>query len=159
MRRKIVLVLHFVNQNRVFWHWNHLKVIKSWMGKKCIYGWSKNSLYNQPIILPVEFNVVQIRHLIPVCVHVLCAYTWMNFVPHLHSPFLVGNNWNSRYMIIQNFLSLRQQGAPSGQKNFLGTYCRSLDEIFYSQSNWVWYKVKRPLNTVVGDWRNYVALL
>ena len=46
----------------------------------------------QLIIFPVEVNVVQIRHLIPACLHILRAYTWEHFVPHIPSSFLVGSS-------------------------------------------------------------------
>ena len=60
--------------------------------------------------------------------------------------------------LIKKVLSSGQQQAPICQMKFLGTYCQFLDDIFYSQSNWFWSKVERPLKTVVGDWRNYVVL-
>ena len=62
-------------------------------------------------------------------------------------------------MVVQELLSLRQQQAPSCQMSFLGTHCHFLDEIFYSRSHWIWSKVERPLNAVVGDWENHVALM
>ena len=80
--------------------------------------------------------------------------------PSFHVFLLVGwGDWNSRWMIVQELLSLRQQQAPSCHKNFLGTYCHLLEDIFYTQSHWIWSKVERPLITVVGDWENHVALM
>ena len=56
---------------------------------------SKYSVYIQLIIFPLEYNIVQIRHIIPACVHNLLNYIWEHLVPYLHSPFLFGSNWNS----------------------------------------------------------------
>ena len=90
MRSKFRLVLRFVNKNRVLSPSTHLKIVETWTGKWCICAWSKNSVFIPLIIFPVEFNIVQIKHLIPACGHVLCAYTWGHLVPHLHSPSLLG---------------------------------------------------------------------
>ena len=62
-------------------------------------------------------------------------------------------------MVVQKVSSLRQQEAPSCQKSLLGTYGPFLDETFFSQSNWFWSKIQRPLNTVLGEWENSAALL
>ena len=62
-------------------------------------------------------------------------------------------------MVVQELFSMRQQQAPSCQRNFLGTYCHFLNEIVYSQSHWIWSQTERPLNTVVTDWECRVALL
>ena len=118
--------------------------------KRVMNSWSKDSVYIQFIIFTAEFDIVQIRQLIPVYVQILRTYTWKNFVPHLMSSSLVRGVSNSRWMVVKNFLSLRHQ-APSCQKTFLGTYCHFLDEIFYRQSHGIWSKVERPLNTVVGE--------
>ena len=158
MRKRVFLVLLVVNQIRLSRWWTHLKTVKSSRRKSCNDAWSEHSVYIQLIIFPVEFNIVQVRLVIPTCVHIVCAYTWKRFVPHIYSPFQVGSNWNLRWMIIQKVLFLRQQQAPSCKRNILGTYRNFLDDIFYSQSNWIWCKVNRPLNTVVGVRENQVAL-
>ena len=58
---------------------------------------------------PVDHFSSRVQHhsdqeLIPACVHILCAYTFEHFVPHLHSSFLIGSNWNLRQMILQKSL-------------------------------------------------------
>ena len=158
-RRRFLLVLLSVNQNWGFSPWNHLKIVKKWRAKGCIYDWSKDSVCIYLTTLPVEFNVFQFRFLFPVCAQILWAYSWEHFVPHFDSPLLVWANGNSRWRVVQKISSLRQQEAPSCQKKFIGRYCHFLHEVVYSQSNWIWYKVERPLNTVVGGWENFVALL
>ena len=65
------------------------KPLKNEGQKKCTYAWSKDSVYIQLLIFPVELNIVHLRHLIPAGVPFLCAYKWEHFIPHLHSPFLV----------------------------------------------------------------------
>ena len=137
------------------------QVVKRCWWKGSINARSKNSVYNKLITFSVEINIVQIsgRDLIPACVHILCTYTWRYFVPHFMCSLLVRGNWNSREMVVQEQLSLRQQPSPSCQRNFLGTYCLFLDRIFYSQSHWIWSKVEKQFNTVVADWKNYVALM
>ena len=80
------------------------------------------------IFFPVHFNIVQIRHLIPACNVILCTYTWEPFVPHLHTPLLVGGNWNSHMMVVQKVLSWQQQ-SPSCQRSSFGTSCHFLDKI------------------------------
>ena len=95
-RRRVLLLSLFANQNHVSSHWNHLKIVKGWKGKGRVNSWYKDSVYIQLIINPIEFNIIQIRHLIPACVHILCTYTWEHIVPHLHSPFLVAGYWNTR---------------------------------------------------------------
>ena len=76
-----------------------------------INAWSENSIHIQLIISPIEFEIFQIsRHLIPACVQVfLCTYTWKQFVPHFMCSLLVGGNWNSRQMVVQELLPLKQQ--------------------------------------------------
>ena len=84
------LVLLIVNQIPFLSHWTHLKIVWSCRRKWCIYAWSEHSVYIQMNSFPVEINIVQIRQLIPACVHFFCAYTWEHCVPRLHSFFLVG---------------------------------------------------------------------
>ena len=52
----------------------------------------KDSVYIQVTFRPVNFKIVQIRHLILACVHILCTHTWEHFVSHFHSSSLVGGN-------------------------------------------------------------------
>ena len=62
-------------------------------------------------------------------------------------------------MIIQKVLSFGQQQAPGCQRKSLENYCLFLEEIFYSQSIQIWFKVERPIKTAVQDSENNVALL
>ena len=124
-----------------FSRWTHLKIVESWRGKGCNYPRSTDSVYIHLIVFPVEFTIFLVSFLIPAFVHILCAYTSEHFVLHLHSPFLVGSKWKSRWTFVRKVLSLRHQQAPRCQRNFLGTFCQILDEIFYSPSNWIWSKV------------------
>ena len=62
-------------------------------------------------------------------------------------------------MVVSKILFLRHQQAPSCQRKFLGNFCLFMDEISYSQSNWVWSRVERALNTGVGDGENQTAVL
>ena len=159
--RRVLSVFLFVEQNGFLCWTSHLQVVSRCRWKGSINARSKNSVYIQLIIFPKEFNIVQIsRHLIPACVQFfLCTYAWKCFVPHLMCSLLAGGNWSSRQMIVQELLSLRQQQAPSCQRNFMGTYCQFLEQIFYSQCHWIWSKIERPLNAVVGDWENHAVLL
>ena len=49
--------------------------------------------------------------------------------------------------------------ASGCQWGFLWTYCHSLDNLFYSQSNWIWSKVWKELNSFVGDRESHLAWL
>ena len=49
-KRRVVFVLLFVYQNRVFSHWTHLKTLELWRWKVCVYTWSKDR--DQLIIFP-----------------------------------------------------------------------------------------------------------
>ena len=62
--------------------------------KRGINTRSKDRIYIQLIIFPRESKIVLIRHLMPAGVHILCIYTWEDFVSHLHSHLLVKGNWN-----------------------------------------------------------------
>ena len=46
------------------------------LGKRGVFSSLEDSAYLQLIIFPVELNIVQIRHLVTACVHILCTYTW-----------------------------------------------------------------------------------
>ena len=61
--------------------------------------------------------------------------------------------------MIQNSSTLWQQQVPSWMGQFLGNYCCSLDGIFRCQTDRIWTKVKRLLDTVVGDWENQADFL
>ena len=84
--RRILLVILFINQNWVFSHSNHLKIVKSWRGTGSIYAWSDDCIQVQFRIFPLKTDILQIGHLIPACVHILCAYTRKYFIRHLHGP-------------------------------------------------------------------------
>ena len=158
---RVLFVFLFVEQNGVTAEAPISKSSNA-VGKKGVsMPGLKNSVYDQLIIFPVELNIVQIsRHLIGFCVRTsLCTYAWKYLVPLFMCSLLVGGNWNSRKMIVKELLSLRQQQAPSWQRNFSGTFCLFLDEIFYNESHWIWSKSERQLNTVVGDLENHAALM
>ena len=89
-RRRVLLVFLFVGQNGVFCWTSHLQVVKRrWKGN--INARSKNGIYIQVVVFPVDFDIIQIsgRHLIPVCLHILCTYTWKYFIPHFMCSLLV----------------------------------------------------------------------
>ena len=94
--RRVLLVLLFIQNNGVFRWTSHLQVVKRCWWKVGISAWSRDSVYIQLIILPVEFNIVQIRCLIPVCVHILSTDTWKYFVARFMYSLLIRGNWNSR---------------------------------------------------------------
>ena len=128
--KRVFLVLIVVEQNGVFCRFSHIKYVKRCWGRGDINSWSKDSVYFKLIIYSLEFNIVQIRYLIPKCVHVLCTYTWKYFVRHIMCSLLVWNDWDSSQMVVQKILSLRQQQSPSWQKIFLGIYCHLMEECF-----------------------------
>ena len=107
-KRSVLLVLHFVKQNIVFSRWTYLKILKKWTRKGNICAWSEDCILVQVRILPVKLNILQIGHLTPACVHVLCPHTWKHFIPHLLCPLLVWLNWNSRYIFVEKVLSVAQ---------------------------------------------------
>ena len=96
--RRVLFVFLFVEQNGVFCWTSILQLVKRCRWKGSINARSKDSLYIQLILFPLEFNIVQIsRHLIPACVQAfLCTYSWKYLVLHFMCSLLVGGNWNSR---------------------------------------------------------------
>ena len=73
-----------------------------------INSWSKNSVYVQLIIFSVEFNIIQIKHMIPAYVIVLCTHKRKCFIPHHHSPLLLGELEIATDVFLK-VLSLRQE--------------------------------------------------
>ena len=156
---RVPLVLFFVEQNGVFCWPSVLQVAIGCWWKRGINASSQESVYMQLIFLLVDFNIVEIRQLIPAGVHILRTYTGKYLVPHFMCSLLVRGNWESRWMVVLKVLTLRQQQAPSCQKKPLESCCHFRDEIFYSERNWNSSKFEAPLNTVVGNWKNYFVLL
>ena len=99
-------------------HWTYLKIVKSSKRHGNIFAGSKDWIQAQVKILPVKHMIFQVGHVIRSGVQVLCAYSRKFFTPHLHSPLQVGGIWNSRQMVVQKLLFLRQQ-VPGCQRNFL----------------------------------------
>ena len=89
------------------------------LGNRGNLPWSEDNVYIQLIIFPVEFNIVQIRHLIPACVLILSTYTWERFNRFLHSCFLVTVIGTRARWLFKNSCVLGKQQAPSCQRNFL----------------------------------------
>ena len=94
-RRKVLIVLHFVNQNRVLSPGIHVTIDERWNGKWSFYPWSKDCIFVQVKVLPVALNVHHNGDLISACIHISSDYTWEYSIPHLHSLLLVGVNWES----------------------------------------------------------------
>ena len=92
--RRVLFVFLFVEQNVVFCWTSHLQVIKSCWWKRSINARSKNSVYIQLIIFPVDFNINQIsRQLIQGCVQTfLCTCAGKYFIPNFMCSLLVGCN-------------------------------------------------------------------
>ena len=88
--RTVLPVFFFVEHKGLFCRTHHLQVVKRCWWKGGINTQPKNGVYIQLVIFPVEFEIVQIRHLIAAGVHILCTYSWRHFVSYLYGPFLVG---------------------------------------------------------------------
>ena len=102
MSMRVLLLLLLVIQNRFFSQWIHLKIVLSWTEKVNNFAWLEDFSNVQVRILLMKRNTLLIGHLIPACVHVLCAYTWKYFIAQLHSPLLVGDYWISRHLVVEN---------------------------------------------------------
>ena len=88
--RRVLLVLFLVEQNGVACWTSFLQNVKCCWWKAGINARFKDSVYIQLVIFPVVVKIVQIRHLKPVGVHVLCTYISEHFVSYLRSLILVG---------------------------------------------------------------------
>ena len=118
--RRALFVFLFVEQNGVFCRTSHLQVVKRCRWKGSINAHSKNSVYIQLIIFPVEFNVVQImrRDLIPACVQrFLCTYTSKYFVPQFMCSLLVGVTGTRARWLFKN-CCLRDKNQLQAAKGF-----------------------------------------
>ena len=157
-KRRVLIVLLFVRQNGVFCWTSHLQVVKRCWWKLDINAPSKNSVYIQLISFTVYFKMVQIRHFITAGVHVLCNYSWQHFVSHLQSPTWLGVIGTCTRWLFKNSCLWESNKIKAATgfpwEHFVISWTSSFD----SQSNWIWSNVERPLNTVVGEWENHVAL-
>ena len=88
-RRRVHIVLLFLNHNWNFRHWTHLRIFESCSGKS-VHAWPENCIHDQVKSLRVRLNLLQIGYIETVCAYGLCAYTWEYFNPHLHSSLLTG---------------------------------------------------------------------
>ena len=158
-RRRVLLVLVLVNQNQVYRILTPPKIFNIWREKGSIYPPSEYCIHDSVNIFPVKLNILQIGQLIPAFFHVSWEYNWECFNMHIHCPLLLEGNWNSHQLVVQKLLSLTQQKPSGCQGNSWGTCCNFLDEIFFSQSNWMSSIVATPFTTVFGIWQNYVASL
>ena len=100
-RKRVRLVLFFVNQNGTFSHWTHRKFVENWSGEWSFYAWLENGILVPVRILPVELNILRMGQLIPACVHIFWVYTWKYLVSHLRNHMFVEISWNSCYMVVQ----------------------------------------------------------
>ena len=89
-KRRVLLVLLFLNENCVFSPWTYLKTVKNWRGKRSIYALAEDCILVQVRIVPMRIDTLQIGQMIPGYVHVLCVYTRKYFIPHLFCTLRVG---------------------------------------------------------------------
>ena len=123
-------------------------------------SWSNYIVYNHLIFFPVEFSIVQIRQLIPYCVHILRTYTWEHFVSHLQLPPWLGVIGTRAGWLFKKSCLWNSHKLQAATWFYWESFCwYFVDEMFGNQSIWIRSKFEGSLNTVVRDWENNVTLL
>ena len=120
---RVLFVLFYVGQNGVFCSTSHLQVVKRYWWKGVIHARSKNCVYMQLIISPVEFKIVHIRHLMPASIKILCTYTWSTSLLISIVPSCLEVRGTTRVDGCSKSLVFAAATSSNSQKNFLKICC------------------------------------